>query len=217
MAKYSRKEKWKELRETLQNDSEAEIRTQDLNSYQKRLSDAAPEHFDAPEAQTPSRLNSVRSHERRTYPTEEAPVQMPARETASANNGFSKDYFRNSANYTTAFNNEYLDDYIREVKEYNIDQGVSRSENTDLDILRSLRNDPTPAPRKPYPDEAIEVSPSEITRPAAQPRREAPAVKEADTADISFGNEKRRAPAAVAEKRPVTVPIKENPLPFIDD
>ena len=69
---------------------------------------------------------------------------------------------------------------------------VADSANTDLDILKSLRNDATPAPRKPYPEEKPEPAPSEVSRPAYQPEPEKlePAVKESDTADISFGKEK---------------------------
>lgn len=216
MAKYSRTDKYRDLRATLQNDSEADIRTNDLNPYKKKLNEIAPAYFDAPEATAPERVTApVHSHQSKPYTPEEQPVQMPSRETASGN-GYSKDYFKNNANYTTAFNNEYIDDYIREVKEYNIGQGVADSANTDLDILRSLRNDPKPAPRKPYPDEPVEVSPKEVSKPsyssyASEPAK--PAVKEADTADISFGREKHSA-----AERPASVPIKEKPAyDFLDD
>jgi len=212
MAKYSRTDKYRDLRATLQNDSEADIRTNDLNPYKKKLNEIAPAYFDAPEATAPERVAPVHTHQSKPYQPEPEPVQMPARETASSN-GYSKDYFKNNANYTTAFNNEYLDDYIREVKEYNIGQGVADSANTDLDILKSLRNDATPAPRKPYPEEKPEPAPSEVTRPAYQPEPVRPAVKESDTADISFGKEKRPA-----VERPASVPIKEKPMyDFLDE
>ena len=112
MPKYSRTDKYRDLRATLQNDSEADIRTNDLNPYKKKLNEIAPAYFDAPEATAPERVAPVHTHQSKPYQPEPEPVQMPARETASSN-GYSKDYFKNNANYTTAFNNEYLDDYIQ--------------------------------------------------------------------------------------------------------
>ncbi len=219
MAKYSRMQKYKELRDSLQNDSESNIQTRDLYKYEQKLNQIAPDQFNAPQEPSPERNNSpLHASQVRPYTPEETPSAVQSEEPVSGNKGFSKEYFQNSANYTTAFNNEYLDDYIREVKEYNINQGVAGSANTDLDILKNLRGESTAAPRKPYPDEeVVEPSPRPV-RPAAKEPAAKPAVKEADTADISFGSDKRKTSYAEPALKKETAAAKEKPfLDFLDD
>ncbi|MBQ9327850.1 MAG: hypothetical protein IJ225_04885 [Solobacterium sp.] len=192
-AKYSRTAKYEDLRNRLQSDSESSIQTPDLSQYEQRLNRIAPAHFDAPEVPAPSSLDSVHARRAASYPvTEEAPAAAPAvtnapvEETAQSP-AFSSQFFKNNANYTTAFNNEYIDEYIKEVKKYNIDQGNALSANTDLDILRNLRGEtPQPAPRKPYPDEDVPVATQVRPNPRPVVEPETPAVREPDTADISF-------------------------------
>ena len=218
MVKYSRTAKYEELRTQLQNDSESSIHSRDLNNW--LANNASPEHFDSPQANEPEEVTPVHARRSTPYP-EPQPVQMPAQETAAP--GYSKEFFKNGANYTTAFNNEYLDEYIREVKKYNIDQGFAQSANTDLDILQSLKGDtPRPAPKKPYPDETVEAAPKPAEQPAPvvtavpkpepkpepEPEPVKPAVKPADTADISFGSSSKPQPAPVVRK-----PV----LDFLDD
>ncbi|MBR2676299.1 MAG: hypothetical protein IKE28_05260 [Solobacterium sp.] len=214
MAKYSRMQKYKELRDSLQNDSESNIQTRDLYKYEQKLNQIAPDQFNAPQEPSPERNNSpLHASQGRPYVPEETQAPVPAAENIPSSKGFSKEYFQNSANYTTAFNNEYLDDYIREVKEYNINQGVAGSANTDLDILKNLRGESTAAPRKPYPEEEEEPAPRPV-KPSYQEAAAKPAVKEADTADISFGNDRKKA--AYAEPEPSAA--KEKPyLDFLDE
>lgn len=44
----------------------------------------------------------------------------------------------NNGNDTSSFKNEYLDSFIQEVREYNIQKGIRESEDTKLDILQQL-------------------------------------------------------------------------------
>ena len=217
MAKYSRMQKYKELRDSLQNDSESNIQTRDLYKYEQKLNQIAPDQFNAPQEPSPERTNSpLHASQVRPYAAEETPASGPAAADNESNNkGFSKEYFQNSANYTTAFNNEYLDDYIREVKEYNINQGVAGSANTDLDILKNLRGENKAAPRKPYPEEK-EEEPIQKPKPSQKEAAVKPAVKEADTADISFGSDRKKAGYPGMEPAPAAA--KEKPyLDFLDE
>ncbi|MBQ6532842.1 MAG: hypothetical protein IJI33_07540 [Solobacterium sp.] len=173
MTKYSRTAKYEDLRSRLQNDAEEDIRSRELSQYERRLNQISANNFEAPKEYNPADHDPI--HARRKQYQEPAPAPLaepvrPAIEDSSDNIGFNPSSMRNE-NYTSAFNNEYLNEYIKEVKQYNIDQGTASSTNTDLDILRSLRGD-RPAPSKPYPDEpTIEVPYSRpVTgRPAPAP------------------------------------------------
>ena len=44
---------------------------------------------------------------------------------------------------TDTFKNEYMDDFIKEVKQYNIERGLLENENTEIDILNQLRSKPS--------------------------------------------------------------------------
>lgn len=228
MPKYSRTTKYEGLRNSLQNDSETEIRSQDLSQYQDRLNKISSVHFDAPEAHEPEQVEPIHARVSTPYPAQE-PVKMPANETAAPS--YSKEFFQNGANYTQAFDNEYIDEYIREVKAYNVNQGNAQSANTDLDILQSLRKDARPAVSKPYPDDVIEV-PSKEVQPAVKPAtlnipkkpvidenkpvaKPKPAVKEPDTADISFFRGSSNRPSPVSSS--ATSLSHGSSLDFLDD
>ena len=59
--------------------------------------------------------------------------------------------FQQMKNNDVTFDNDYLDQYIREVKQYNIDQGNAASENTSLNILKQIERNNSATPKKPYP------------------------------------------------------------------
>lgn len=51
---------------------------------------------------------------------------------------FSQNNDNKGVNDTSSFKNEYLDSFIQEVREYNIQKGIRESEDTKLDILQQL-------------------------------------------------------------------------------
>lgn len=59
---------------------------------------------------------------------EEAPVYQPVREKVATTPDFKVDNFHN----------EYLDEFIREVKEYNIKKGTAVSQDTQINVLKGL-------------------------------------------------------------------------------
>ena len=79
MAKYSRMQKYKELRDSLQNDSESNIQTRDLYKYEQKLNQIAPDQFNAPQEPSPERTNSpLHASQVRPYAAEETPASGPA-------------------------------------------------------------------------------------------------------------------------------------------
>ena len=234
MPKYSRTSKYEELRSRLQNDAESGIQTSALNPYEQRLNKAAPQQFDAPESPQPEVLDPIHARRSAGYTAgSQQDISLPEPDVPAGGAPFSSQYFKNNANYTTAFNNEYMNEYINEVKKYNIDQGNAMSANTDLDILRGLRGEkPVPArqpvPSTPYPEEPqpqIQPQPVPQVQPQVQikpltreekkeERQAAPAYKAPDTADISFPARPKSVSSTPAPK-PKSDPRPS--LPFLDD
>ncbi|MEG0177298.1 hypothetical protein [Anaerorhabdus sp.] len=114
MGKYSRTAKYQDLREHLQNDAEGQIDSKDLNQFTERL-------------------NKIDNVNLGTRPSHE-PI-LKENEYLDTNEHFGK------SEDVTTFNNEYLDEYIQEVKQYNLDKGRILNDNTQINILQELRGD----------------------------------------------------------------------------
>ncbi len=156
MAKLSRTEKYRELRESLQNDVGQDLDTRDLDGFKNRLNQAAPGNFEAPTTRTNSAANHDPIHARRVQQVvserkDEAPV---TEDTIDMSLRFDQSSFL-GAQKEPSFSNEYLDRYINEVKQYNIEQGNAVSDNTSVNILSNLREEQrnNTRPTTPYPKE----------------------------------------------------------------
>ncbi|SJZ87731.1 hypothetical protein [Anaerorhabdus furcosa] len=114
MGKYSRTAKYQELREHLQNDAEGQIDSKDLSQFTERL----------------SKIDNVNLGTR------------PSHEPLLKQNEYldSHDAISEKEEIAT-FNNEYLDEYIQEVKQYNKDKGRMLNDDTQINILKELRGD----------------------------------------------------------------------------
>ena len=157
MTKYSRVSKYEDLRNKLQNDTDTKIESKDLSRYEKKLNEINSSNFEAPKETYSEESYDPIHARRRQYldntneintPVQPEVVKKDVQEKTSTNN---LDY--NNANLSS-FNNDYLNDYIREVKEYNKEQGNAFSTNTNLNVLHSIKKDePQQVPSKPYVDE----------------------------------------------------------------
>lgn len=178
MAKYSRTQKYEELRSRLQSDAETSVSTRDLSSYEKRLNRIDSSNFNAPEEPASPAADHDPIHARRRQEPVSQPAAKPAETPAEPS------FLNSNENYTHAFNNEYLNEYIREAKQYNVDQGNAYSQNTDLNILKSLNMNRNQAPSKPYPSEPaqqpFDAAAVSKAATASQP------VKKQETSDIPF-------------------------------
>ncbi len=176
MANLSRKERYKELRESLQNDTGVEINSKELSRFSNRLNRIDADNFSALDDYAED--DHVANHARNTHYEEPEPKE-------EEEPVFDTSIFGKNENYTSSFENDYLDQYIREVKQYNIDQGNALSDNTQVNVLRQLNNankkrQQQQAPSKPYPSE-----------PAQQPQQRAPRVNR-NTTDIPFAGARRQ-------------------------
>lgn len=131
MEKLSRTKKYQELRDRLQNDAESQVVSKDLSQFQNRLNRLDVMHFDT--ASDTEEHDPI--HARRNTAFEEPAVTV-------------QNDMEKTAQYT--FNNEYLDEYINEVKQYNKNKGLLKEEDTAMNILEGLK-------RK---DDAVETEPA---------------------------------------------------------
>ncbi|MEA5026413.1 MAG: hypothetical protein VB012_02005 [Erysipelotrichaceae bacterium] len=116
MDNLSRTKKNSELYEKLHMDSEQDISSQDLSRFANRLHEINNERFEAMEPEATS-INAI--HARR----DEYLTSEPA------------------AKQVSSFNNEYLDEFINEVRQYNIKKGIRTADDTQTNILRGIRKD----------------------------------------------------------------------------
>ena len=150
MAELSRIKKYKDLRESIAQDLDSNdvTTTKELSRFQKRLNQIDANNFHRSGDYTESASEGV--HRRVSTPiTNVEPVQPVISEPVTAFEheepaptlaDFEAGAFT-TVNDLAGYDNDYLDQYIREVKQYNIEQGNSSLENTSMDILRKIKGD----------------------------------------------------------------------------
>ena len=131
MEKLSRTKKYQALRESLQNDAESQVVSKDLTSFQDRLNRLDVMHFDTEQIGT----DHDPVHARRTNYFEETPAVKE--EVVIEPVVIEEAEIEKTTQYT--FNNEYLDEYISEVKEYNKNKGLLKKDDTAMNILEGLK------------------------------------------------------------------------------
>lgn len=171
MTNLSRTKKYQELRNRLQNESSVDnFSTTDLSKFEKRLNDLDAQNFSVPDSYMRDDHAAIhaRSHE----------VKEEKENPFVGTIDFDTTSFSSQTNST--FDNDYLDQYIREVKQYNIDQGNASVENTQLNILKQIErnNNSLSTPIRPYArkkEETTEIpafSTKEFTQPFSEPLKQ---------------------------------------------
>ncbi|PKM69427.1 MAG: hypothetical protein CVU94_03930 [Firmicutes bacterium HGW-Firmicutes-19] len=130
MSEFSRVKKYAQLRDELASDNESEIKSEALAPYADRLSkiDTRYQPMEASKV-THSPLHSRNA----AY----APVEEPVT-------------FEEST-----FNNEYLDQFIEEVKQYNMRKGYRKSEDTKSEVLLKVKE--ISEPSKNVVEQTVEI------------------------------------------------------------
>lgn len=139
MEKLSRVKKYEELRKSIETDNHVDVKEDAVLHPDETL-----KQFDT------SVVKKVEIKEDDYQPEREKVVEeTPVNETVDHNE----------------FTNEYLDDFIKEVRQYNIRKGTRESENTQVDILNQL-NAINRAKRTQYVESIQDETPEEEpTRP----------------------------------------------------
>lgn len=130
MGKYSRTAKYEELRNQLQNDAEGQIETKDLSKFANRLNKIDSSSFDSMSVNDSGvdSANRVRKD----------PINENLDQNAEVEH-------TGGVEEITTFDNEYLDEYINEVKQYNKEKGRITTDDTQINILHELRGNPKPS------------------------------------------------------------------------
>lgn len=115
MEKLSRVRKYEDLRKQIENETvgTGELPQEKIQDYAERLNEIDPSIF-----------KKVNISEEAAY--------TPERERKLTSSTYDNDMSMSD------FRNEYLDDFINEVREYNIKKGNRENENTQIDILNQL-------------------------------------------------------------------------------
>ncbi len=124
MEKLSRTKKYAELHDTLSNDAESQVTSSDLSMFSDRLKRIDSSSFDSVEIKEEQNHNP--SHLAKNDVMESDTLDLPI--NTEVKNGF---------------NNEYLDEYIREIKQYNLKKGYISNESTSADIFNSMKEPQT--------------------------------------------------------------------------
>lgn len=203
MPKYSRTAKYEDLRSRLQSDAETDIKTNDLNAYEARLNKVDSANFSEPQKVSVSSQESV--HAKKSYT--EAPVSSEP-SFAALKKDTTPSFLSTADTYTRAFDNEYLNQYINEVKQYNVDQGNDFSGNTDMNILKRLKGETPSVPASPYPEEKIHDLPED---------EKVDMDKDTETIEVPFAkSSKKEVPDAPSVSKEIPQP-KKQPVEYLDE
>ena len=207
MAKYSRTQKYEELRNRMQNDTGAAIGSgsPDLSAYEDKLNRIDAAHFKAPQEYTAADHDPI--HQRRMQTVQEAPTPVqaePVQEVPARKEPTFDPSILSANGFTSMLDNEYLDEYINEVKRYNKEHGSAFSTNTRSNILHDLKK--------------TEEKPERVN---VRPYREPEPVKDEGTTELPpiFAQKETKQEVPVSENT-----VHDNPygfdlpdFPFIED
>lgn len=155
MAKLSRVEKHKNQTDDVIEDVGQDIESDELLKFQDRLNQIDSDNFAAPKRRTGRAADYDPIHGRRAEALEETgePKQEDD-ESIPDDDEFNMTFNNIAVNpEEEAPKNDYLNRYLNEVKQYNIDQGNAVSDNTSVNILKNITPKKTKeeAPATPYP------------------------------------------------------------------
>lgn len=183
METLSRVKKYEDLRKQIEDDGlgSETLPDEKLQDYAQRLNEIDPTIF------------------KKVAVSEEEPY-TPERERVVP-----KPDYKDEAN-TDEFHNEYLDDFINEVREYNIKKGTRENEDTQIDILNQL-NAVSRAKRSDYLQNIEEVKP----QPQVENKTAASKEEIAEQVKNLIVEEVQEEPQPVIEKEsaPIVKPLNE--------
>ena len=200
MARLSRTEKYRDLREKLQDDTANDLSARDLQNYENRLNRIDSENFNAPDSQyIPSGAHEA-AHRKEPYFLDPEEEKDPEPAFADVSHQYSSNY-----SPEPEVHDDYLDEYIAEVKKYNKEAGIAASEDTTLNVLQSLDPDARLQkasglrPFKPQEMPAPKPEPQPVKEPDKPAKPEPAPFEDTDTADILFTRRSYRSSEPMEE------------------
>ncbi len=145
MGKYSRTAKYEELRNSLQHDAEEQIETKDLSEFANRLNKLDAEEFKEM-AVREEVIEPVRVRQE-SFVDEGNDLGVESVENTNDNQFTAEELVKDqerameNTQKMAVFNNEYLDEYLEEVKAYNEEQGITTEDKLQDKLLREIRKE----------------------------------------------------------------------------
>ena len=168
MPKYSRTKRYEDLRRRMQSEGDKDLSRSDLSEVNAHL---------AKDVQSP--MNESEKTYDPIHVRRYSAASVKADPDPSPQAGFNSSILRGSER-SEDFDNEYVREFLKEAKQYNVDHGNAYTTNTDLNLLRILKEGQperkavqtpkvspspasAPAPSRPYPDPVTDHTGNEDT------------------------------------------------------
>ncbi len=153
MTEFSRTKKYKDLRSNLQgqqNIAENTIQSEELSRLARRLNKIDKNNFKEPEKEREYDDCKKAQHARLTSAVERQPSLIKNADLSPLESLVKND--------KSPLDNEYISQYLKEAKRYNVEHGNAHSEETSLDILASLQKGVQSSGMRPFPKNSSNVS-----------------------------------------------------------
>ena len=153
MTEFSRTKKYKDLRSNLQgqqNIAENTIQSEELSRLARRLNKIDKNNFKEPEKEREYDDCKKAQHARLTSAVERQPSLIKNADLSPLESLVKND--------KSPLDNEYISQYLKEAKRYNVEHGNAHSEETSLDILASLQKGVQSSGMRPFPKNSSNAS-----------------------------------------------------------
>ncbi len=140
MEKISRVKKYAHLREELINDGDTQLTSTELTSFAERLKQIDSTQFDSVKIIEDSKHDPIHVRREAYFDDEgDAVISIDVEETPIKQEDDQPNLYNTIE--MTDFSNEYLDEAISEIKEYNLKKGYISNANTSIDVFNSIRSE----------------------------------------------------------------------------
>ena len=167
MEKLTRTKKYADLRQKIKQDAEVEIKTKELSQYANKLNNIDKNNFDKMEVASKSPASKLYTKKLIFNTAENKIVDSENDDNITEVNTDDIDIEE-----IKETNDEYIAKYIDEVKEYNKEKGLLLDTNTQLNVIKNIRNKPGSDIIRPFGDidleKGIDLS---VNRKSHQPKQ----------------------------------------------
>ena len=131
MSNFSRSKKYEDLHKEIQTDGESNIQSNELSQYANKLNEIDSGNFNRMDESNNQMGSRARVNDmNQMTPNQQAVQQQPMTEQ----NPYQQQVGQNQQN------NDYMNEFISEVKDYNMKQGLRTAEDTQMNILNEIRS-----------------------------------------------------------------------------
>jgi|GEM_PF-6821658 len=131
MSNFSRSKKYEDLHKEIQTDGESNIQSNELSQYANKLNEIDSGNFNRMDESNNQMGSRARVNDMNQMTPNQQAVQQPP---MTEQNPYQQQVGQNQQN------NDYMNEFISEVKDYNMKQGLRTAEDTQMNILNEIRS-----------------------------------------------------------------------------